>query len=206
MRDDAARVWVLDPIDGTKSFISGIPLFGTLIALVESGAPVLGVIDQPISRERWLGAAGQPTRMNGAADPARRACAALGDATLYATSPDMFAGDDAGASSGCSGAVKLDALRRRLLCLCAARQRLHRSRRRGRSQALRLLRAGAGDRRAPAAPSPIGRATSSASDPTAASSPPGDPTLAAKARAVLTADPDAHLLRRRQFHQRHRRR
>jgi inositol-phosphate phosphatase/L-galactose 1-phosphate phosphatase/histidinol-phosphatase len=92
VRADAVRVWVLDPIDGTKSFIAGIPLFGILIALVEHGAPVLGVIDQPISRERWLGAAGQPTRKNGA--PIRaRACTELAAASLYATSPDMFGAD-----------------------------------------------------------------------------------------------------------------
>ncbi len=92
-RADAPRVWVLDPIDGTKSFIAGIPLFGILIALVEDGAPVLGVIDQPISRERWLGAAGQATTRNGA--PVRsRTCAAIAGASLYATSPDMFGGDE----------------------------------------------------------------------------------------------------------------
>ncbi|HYM72274.1 MAG TPA: inositol monophosphatase family protein, partial [Stellaceae bacterium] len=49
-RDDAEFVWVLDPIDGTKSFISGVPLFGTLIALTRNGLPILGIIDQPISR------------------------------------------------------------------------------------------------------------------------------------------------------------
>src|SRR5215469_13982486 len=54
VRADAERVWVLDPIDGTKSFISGVPLFGTLVALVDRGVPVLGLIDQPISRERWI--------------------------------------------------------------------------------------------------------------------------------------------------------
>ena len=57
---------MLDPIDGTKNFISGIPLFGTLIALAHRGRPVLGVIDQPILRERWVGAAGQPSTLNGA--------------------------------------------------------------------------------------------------------------------------------------------
>ena len=57
-RDDAEFVWVLDPIDGTKSFISGVPLFGTLIALTQAGPPILGIIDQPISRERWVGADG----------------------------------------------------------------------------------------------------------------------------------------------------
>jgi inositol-phosphate phosphatase / L-galactose 1-phosphate phosphatase / histidinol-phosphatase len=92
VRTDAVRVWVLDPIDGTKSFIAGIPLFGILIALVENGVPVLGVIDQPISQERWLGVAGQPTRKNGT--PVRtRACADLAAASLYATSPDMFGAD-----------------------------------------------------------------------------------------------------------------
>ena len=96
LRLDARRVWVLDPIDGTKSFVSGVPLFGTLIALVEAGEPVLGVIDQPVSRERWLGARGHATTLNGV--PIRsRACSALAAATLYATSPDMFSGAEAGA-------------------------------------------------------------------------------------------------------------
>ena len=95
-REDAEFVWVLDPIDGTKSFISGVPLFGTLIALAHDGRPILGVIDQPILRERWIGAAGRPTTLNGA--PIRcRACAALAAATVFATSPDMFKGGDAAA-------------------------------------------------------------------------------------------------------------
>jgi inositol-phosphate phosphatase / L-galactose 1-phosphate phosphatase / histidinol-phosphatase len=90
----APRVWVLDPIDGTKSFIAGIPLFGILIALCENGAPALGVIDQPILRERWLGVAGRATTLNG--KPVRtRACGALSAASLYATSPDMFGANGA---------------------------------------------------------------------------------------------------------------
>jgi inositol-phosphate phosphatase/L-galactose 1-phosphate phosphatase/histidinol-phosphatase len=94
IRSDASRLWVLDPIDGTKSFIAGIPLFGTLIALVENGTPVLGVIDQPVLRERWIGRSGQPTHLNGA--PVRtRNCATLAAASLYATSPDMFDADRA---------------------------------------------------------------------------------------------------------------
>ncbi len=103
-RANAARVWVLDPIDGTKSFIAGIPLFGILIALVEDGVPVLGVIDQPISLERWLGVAGEQTRKNGA--PVRtRPCADLAAASLYATSPDMF-GAKRRAFERLKGAVK----------------------------------------------------------------------------------------------------
>jgi len=91
-RADAARVWVLDPIDGTKSFIAGIPLFGTLIALVENGVPVVGIIDQPILRERWIGAPGRATTLNGKTVRSRT-CPSLNAALLYATSPDMFGAD-----------------------------------------------------------------------------------------------------------------
>lgn len=85
----SGRSWVLDPIDGTTSFLAGRPIFGTLIALVVEGWPVLGVIDQPIIGERWLGATGQPTTFNGR--PARtRACRALSEATLGTTGPHYF--------------------------------------------------------------------------------------------------------------------
>jgi histidinol-phosphatase len=103
-RTDATRVWVLDPIDGTKSFIAGIPLFGILIALVENGVPTLGVIDQPILRERWLGVTGRPTEMNGMPVHSR-ACGGLAEALLYATSPDMF-GADGPAFARLKGTVK----------------------------------------------------------------------------------------------------
>src|SRR5947209_17657477 len=78
-REAAEFVWVLDPIDGTKSFISGVPLFGTLIALARDGRPILGIIDQPILRERWIGAAGRPTTFNAAAIRTRP-CPALAEA------------------------------------------------------------------------------------------------------------------------------
>eukprot|EP00930_Biecheleria_cincta_P004478 TRINITY_DN105390_c0_g1_i1.p1 TRINITY_DN105390_c0_g1~~TRINITY_DN105390_c0_g1_i1.p1 ORF type:complete len:343 (-),score=62.66 TRINITY_DN105390_c0_g1_i1:43-1041(-) len=88
-RLDAEFVWVLDPIDGTKSFITGKPLFGTLVALVRFGKPVLGIIDQPVLRERWLGANGCTT-FNGS--PARATGAkSLSEAMMYATTPHMFA-------------------------------------------------------------------------------------------------------------------
>lgn len=87
------RQWVLDPIDGTRSFASGRAIFGTLIALLEDGWPVLGIIDQPIQRERWVGVAGRPTLFNGA--PVRtRTCRALDGATLATTSPHLFAAAD----------------------------------------------------------------------------------------------------------------
>jgi inositol-phosphate phosphatase/L-galactose 1-phosphate phosphatase/histidinol-phosphatase len=88
---DAEYMWVLDPIDGTKSFITGKPVFGTLVALLHRGAPVLGLLDQPVTRERWAGAAGAATTLNGA-PVAVRPCADLADAYLYATTPHMFAG------------------------------------------------------------------------------------------------------------------
>ncbi|MGH6959684.1 MAG: histidinol-phosphatase [Dongiaceae bacterium] len=91
-RPDAEFVWILDPIDGTKSFITGRPMFGTLIALLQDGRPVLGVIDHPALGERWVGAAGHPTRMNGA--PVRtRACPRPADAALFASSPHYFVDD-----------------------------------------------------------------------------------------------------------------
>jgi inositol-phosphate phosphatase / L-galactose 1-phosphate phosphatase / histidinol-phosphatase len=105
-RTDAEFVWVLDPIDGTKSFISGVPLFGTLIALLHRGRPVLGVIDQPISRERWRGLAGQASTFNGT--PIRaRSCGALAAATLFGGAPDQFRGKDAEAVARLVASVKL---------------------------------------------------------------------------------------------------
>lgn len=83
------RHWVIDPIDGTTAFLAGRPIFGTLIALVEGGFPLLGVIDQPILRERWLGVTGRPTTLNG--KPAHtRPCKLLADATLATTGPHLF--------------------------------------------------------------------------------------------------------------------
>ena len=68
VRIDADYVWVLDPIDGTKAFITGLPIFGTLIALLHRGTPVLGVIDQPILKERWLGVVGRALDLQRQAD------------------------------------------------------------------------------------------------------------------------------------------
>jgi inositol-phosphate phosphatase/L-galactose 1-phosphate phosphatase/histidinol-phosphatase len=90
-RPKADFVWVVDPIDGTKSFITGRPLFGTLIALTLGGAPILGVIDHPALGERWIGARGWPTTMNGREVRARR-CGRLAEAALFASSPHMFKG------------------------------------------------------------------------------------------------------------------
>jgi histidinol phosphatase-like enzyme (inositol monophosphatase family) len=83
--------WVLDPIDGTRAFITGRPLFGTLIALLHHGHPILGLIDQPILGERWLSSGGATTfRGPYGGTPATRACPLLTDAELSCTSPEML--------------------------------------------------------------------------------------------------------------------
>jgi inositol-phosphate phosphatase/L-galactose 1-phosphate phosphatase/histidinol-phosphatase len=89
---EAELVWSLDPIDGTKAFLVGRPTFGTLISLLRQGRPVLGIIDQCISRERWARAEGQPSTCNDA--PIRvRPCPDLEHAVLSTTSPQMFRTD-----------------------------------------------------------------------------------------------------------------
>jgi inositol-phosphate phosphatase/L-galactose 1-phosphate phosphatase/histidinol-phosphatase len=88
-RADAEHVWVLDPLDGTRAFITGRPLFGTLIALTRGGAPILGVIDMPILGDLWLGAKGMETVLNGQRVQAR-SCASLADAYFSSALPQMF--------------------------------------------------------------------------------------------------------------------
>jgi histidinol phosphatase-like enzyme (inositol monophosphatase family) len=94
-RPDARYRWVLDPIDGTRAFITGRPVFGTLIGLLDGDTPILGIIDQPVTGERWVGVAGRPTRFIGSygGRAGTRLCAAVGDAEFSCTSPEMF-GDD----------------------------------------------------------------------------------------------------------------
>ncbi|MFA7429202.1 MAG: histidinol-phosphatase [Rhodospirillaceae bacterium] len=103
---DAEWVWVFDPIDGTKAFITGKPSFGTLIALLHNGVPVLGMINQPIIHERWLGASGHGATLNGAAIRTR-ACDALAKASMYTTDVTMFEGADLDAFRRLESQVKL---------------------------------------------------------------------------------------------------
>jgi myo-inositol-1(or 4)-monophosphatase len=88
-RPDAEYVWVLDPIDGTKSFITGMPAWGTLIALTRFGEPVFGIMNQPFTRERFSGDGGAAHYRgpNGSRDLRVRPCAGLSDAMLFTTSP-----------------------------------------------------------------------------------------------------------------------
>lgn len=103
---DRRVVWVVDPIDGTKSFITGLPLFGTLVAALVDQRPVVGVIEVPMLAERWVGVAGAGTTLNGTACHTS-AVERLAAARLYATSPDMFTPGEAAAFAALAGTVGL---------------------------------------------------------------------------------------------------
>lgn len=95
-RDDADFVWVIDPIDGTRSFISGLPVWGTLIGLLLDGQPLIGMMAQPFTGERFFG---DCTRAwyrgpGGQAALSVRSCEAVDQATLFTTSPAMIKGGD----------------------------------------------------------------------------------------------------------------
>jgi len=89
----SGRTWIIDPIDGTVSFMAGRPIFGSLVALLEENWPVLGVIDQCINKERWVGATGYSTTLNGVAVKSR-SCRSLSDATLATSGPQYFSQHD----------------------------------------------------------------------------------------------------------------
>jgi len=93
---DAEYVWALDPIDGTKSFICGLPVWGTLIALMRKGEPVYGVMNQPFTREQFSGdgAAASYRGPTGKRSLSVRRCASLAEATLTTTSPLLMRESD----------------------------------------------------------------------------------------------------------------
>jgi myo-inositol-1(or 4)-monophosphatase len=108
-RTDAEYVWVLDPIDGTKSFISGMVAWGTLIGLMRFGEPVFGMMHQPFTRERFTGDGGAARYQgpSGDRDLRVRACAGLNDAVLFTTSPLLMNESDRGRFGTVENAVKL---------------------------------------------------------------------------------------------------
>lgn len=81
--------WIIDPIDGTKAFACGKPIFATLIALVKNDIPILGIIDQPITKERWIGIVDCPTQLNNQIIQTSQVDT-LSSARLSCTTPDMF--------------------------------------------------------------------------------------------------------------------
>ena len=98
---DAEYVWVLDPIDGTKSFISGFPTWGTLVALEHNGVPVYGMMHQPFTREKFFGDNARATWSGRNAHGTEithhlrvRECATLADATVMTTSPLLLEPDE----------------------------------------------------------------------------------------------------------------
>ena len=95
-RREAEHVWVLDPIDGTKAFMAGLPVYGTLVGLARGGRPVLGIVEQPVTRERWTGIDGDGTWYNGERVHAG-ACRRLSDALVCTTSHEYYEGENAGA-------------------------------------------------------------------------------------------------------------
>jgi myo-inositol-1(or 4)-monophosphatase len=107
--EDAEYVWVLDPIDGTKSFIAGFPIWGTLIALLHKGTPVFGMMHQPYIGERFSGDSGS-AHYDGPSGERRlavRRCASLAEATSYTTSPLLMNAADRAAFARVEQAVRL---------------------------------------------------------------------------------------------------
>jgi myo-inositol-1(or 4)-monophosphatase len=108
-RADAEFVWVLDPIDGTRSFITGLPVWGTLIGLMRAGRPILGMMAQPFTGERFAGDGKRAwyTGPGGARPLKTRPCAALDLASLFTTTPALFAGEERAAYDRVEAAVRL---------------------------------------------------------------------------------------------------
>ena len=108
-REDAEYVWVLDPIDGTKSFIAGFPIWGTLIALLHKGTPVFGMMHQPYIGERFSGDSGSANYKGptGERKLQVRRCSSLQDATLFTTSPLLMNDGDRAAFDRVQDAARL---------------------------------------------------------------------------------------------------
>ena|SRR5947209_1933740 len=108
-RSNAEYVWVLDPIDGTKSFITGMPVWGSLIALTRNGVPIFGMMHQPFINERFSGDGGAARYRGPAGERALnvRPCASLSAAMLFTTSPRLMNADDGAAFGRVEQAVRL---------------------------------------------------------------------------------------------------
>jgi histidinol phosphatase-like enzyme (inositol monophosphatase family) len=106
---DAEFVWVLDPIDGTRAFITGLPVWGTLIGLTRRGNPILGMMAQPFTGERFAGNGARAwyTGPGGNAPMRTRPCATLADASLFTTTPSLFAGAEREAYDRVEHSVRL---------------------------------------------------------------------------------------------------
>jgi fructose-1,6-bisphosphatase/inositol monophosphatase family enzyme len=108
-RPDADHVWILDPIDGTRAFIAGLPLWTNLIALRREGRPTVGVIGQPYLDEIFLGGPARARLLKGGSETplAVRPCPRLNDAVIATTDPDLFTGAELGAWTQVRAAARL---------------------------------------------------------------------------------------------------
>lgn len=108
-RLDAEHVWVIDPIDGTRAFLCGLPVWGTLIGLMRHQSPVLGVMHQPYTGEMFIGDGGSAhvKGPRGLRELAVRRCNRLEDATLMTTDPRLFKGPEQEAYAAIEQRVKL---------------------------------------------------------------------------------------------------
>ena len=107
--EDADYVWVLDPIDGTRAFIAGLPTWGTLIGLTYKGRPVFGMMHQPFTGERFFGDGGSSTYRGpgGERKLMTRRCTSLKEAVISTTSPRLFAGEELRAYDRVESVVRL---------------------------------------------------------------------------------------------------
>jgi len=108
---DAENVWIIDPIDGTRAFISGIPVWGTLVCLAQDGHPKLGIMHQPFTGERFFSDGNQSWYLGPGVKsqtPIKtRDCGSLANAVMMTTSPRIFPPEDQPAYDRVEDAVKL---------------------------------------------------------------------------------------------------
>jgi histidinol-phosphatase len=108
-RESADFVWVLDPIDGTRAFITGVPVWGTLIGLLHEGRPMLGMMAQPFTGERYTGDGSRAWYRGPGGDRplSTRRCGSLAEACLFTTSPYLFSDEEAEAYRRVERATRL---------------------------------------------------------------------------------------------------
>ncbi len=132
-------VWVIDPIDGTKAFVGGLAVYGTLISLTHGGTPVLGLIDNPVTGDRWLGLSGRATTLNGVA--IRTASTALlSEAFMANGNPEPFQQNEKDGVERLRLSTRWCVYGGELHGLWPRRGRQHRHQHRWRARSLRLLR------------------------------------------------------------------
>jgi histidinol phosphatase-like enzyme (inositol monophosphatase family) len=107
----SGRAWVIDPIDGTRAFIAGLPSWMVLIALADTAGPMVSVMDQPFTGERFSGVRGETAWLEHHGErrviSANRSIERLDQAILSTTDPDLFTGDEAEVFKGLAGSARV---------------------------------------------------------------------------------------------------